>query len=58
MALYHPTNLAATTEAAAVNLRSRVEAFLFVLASGRIGSIPLSVTSNEQIVKTMDAGKY
>lgn len=56
MTLYHPTNLEAAKEAASANLRSRVEAFLFILSSGRISEFPLSVISSEQIIKTMDAG--
>ena len=57
ISLYHPTNLAVAKAEAASNLRSRVDAFLFVLESGLLDNFTLSVTSNEQIVKTMDAGK-
>ena len=55
MSLYHPTNLAKAKEEAAANLRSRVEAFLFVLGLGKL-DVTLSMEYAADIVDVMNAG--
>lgn len=56
MSLYHPVNLAAAKELEFAHLRWRVQAHLFLMGSGRLEQVSLSVLHAEEIIKTMDAG--
>ena len=57
ISLYHPTNLAKSKEEAASFLRSRIEAFLFVVGLGKVDQVSLSVKYTDEIVTTMDTGE-
>ena len=57
MSLYHPTNLAQSKEEANTHLRSRVEAFTFLLDSGKLDEVSLSQAHSDDIIKVMDSGE-
>ncbi len=54
---YHPKHVAMEKELATSNLQARVQAFLFLMETGRVGRVPLSYQNTDEIVRTMDAGK-
>lgn len=53
---YHPKNVNQSKETDAANLQSRVKAFLFLLESGSIDSVSISMDNSEDIIKMMDSG--
>ena len=55
---YHPKYVTSREEAQQSSLQSRIQAFLFLLESGRFDSISLWTECLDAIVKTMDTGKY
>lgn len=53
---YHPRCVKVERDTAAGHLQGRLQAFLFLLESGRLGSVPLDQECADAIVKVMDAG--
>ena len=54
---YHPTSLCKLKDENEANLKKRLEAFQFLLHSGRLDNIPLSTDCSDKVMKVMDAGK-
>lgn len=54
---YHPKNITQSKELEVSNLQSRLRAFLFLLESGLVGSVSVSLDSQDDVVKVMDSGR-
>ena len=55
---YHPKHISSREEAQKSSLQSRLQSFLFLLESGRLGDVPLWAECVDEIVSTMDSGEF
>lgn len=54
---YHPTTLRKQKDENEANLKKRLDAFQFLLGSGRLDNVPLSTDCTDKVIKVMDTGK-
>ncbi|KAL5493110.1 hypothetical protein EMCRGX_G014236 [Ephydatia muelleri] len=51
---YHPTTLRKQKDENEANLKKRLDAFQFLLGSGRLDNVPLSTDCTDKVIKVMD----